>query len=208
MSAAMQDGACPELPVGAADAEVVDLLRRAASLQRLARCFAYPAPGHHATVLELLGHASDDGPLATLVAAWHGADEDAMRVAYSNLFLASTPCPPNETAWGDARRLTGAAAELADIQGFYRAFGFDLADDGRDMPDHLCAELEFVSALLVKTAYARMQGWHEADEVAANGARSFLESHLGRWIGAFVERLRALGAAPPYREAEIGRAHV
>jgi TorA maturation chaperone TorD len=197
----MREALQPAVPGDSPDAAVMDLLQRAARLHCLARCLAYPAPGHRASVLELVDRVGEVEPLGTLGTVWRGADEDALRVAYSRLFLGCAPCPPNETAWGDARRLTGVAAELADIQGFYRAFGFQLADDSRDMPDHVCAELEFLAVLLVKIAYARMLGWRDAGEVAEHAARSFLEQHPGRWAGTFAERVRELGAPSPYRES-------
>jgi TorA maturation chaperone TorD len=184
------------------EAETLALLRRASVLRALAWTFTYPGPGHRAALLEALEalEGADAEPLAGVTAAWRAVDEDAARAAYSRLFLGAAPCPLNEASWCNARNLSGAM-ELSDIQGFYRAFGFTLADSGRETGDHLSAELEFLAALLVKVAYARFQGWGEASEVTHSALARFLEAHPGRWISAFAARLLALEAEPPYHQA-------
>lgn len=181
--------------------DVVFLLRRAASLRRLAHCFVYPAPGHRQVLLDLLEQADPRDRQSALAESWQVALDESLGAEYCRLFLGDAPCPANETAWGDARRLGGVSAELADLQGFYRAFGFDVAGRGGDMADHLSAELEFLAALLMKAAYAQLRGWTEASEITSGAARSFLEVHLGRWVGAFASRLREVGADSPYRVA-------
>jgi nitrate reductase assembly molybdenum cofactor insertion protein NarJ len=46
------------------------------------------------------------------------------------------------------------ATELSDIAGFYRAFGFEMNQEGdRDMVDHISVELEFYSLLMMKYLY-------------------------------------------------------
>ena len=77
--------------------------------------------------------------------------------------------------------------ELADIAGFYTAFGFKRRDSGLDLPDHLAVELEFVGLLLLKLLYARREGIAEAEEVTRKGIAAFLRDHLGSWIEAFAE---------------------
>jgi putative dimethyl sulfoxide reductase chaperone len=182
------------------EAEIVALLRRAARFQRLGRALAYPGPGHAQDVVELIGSGDEDDLLKPVLAAWRAADEAATRAEYVRLFLGTVPCPPNETAWGASKGLTGGAADLADIQGFYHAFGFEPAGEAREMPDHVAVELEFLAALLVKLAYAQIQDWSEPGEVTRDAHHAFLEDHLGRWVGPFVSRLHGLDVASPYRE--------
>jgi TorA maturation chaperone TorD len=79
--------------------------------------------------------------------------------------------------------------ELADINGFYRAFGFDLGGMVRERPDHLAAELEFMHLLALKEWNAATKGDLEAREICLEAQRKFLEDHLGRWIEAFAIRL-------------------
>ncbi|MFN3478975.1 MAG: molecular chaperone [Thermodesulfovibrionales bacterium] len=74
--------------------------------------------------------------------------------------------------------------EMADIAGFYRAFGFDF--DG-ERPDHLSLELEFMRILSLKEAMALQEGDQEKLDVTTNAERKFLSSHIGRWTEALLQ---------------------
>jgi nitrate reductase assembly molybdenum cofactor insertion protein NarJ len=92
--------------------------------------------------------------------------------------------------------------EMADIAGFYRAFGFLVGGEQRERPDHLATELEFLYVLSLKEAYAAEKGIDEHVEVCVEARRSFLRDHLGRWIGLFFQSVsRGVGSegeANPY----------
>lgn len=186
------------------------LLERAALMRAIALGFAYPAPGHGARVREALKQArssAGNGAWARRLAralnaarrAWRAAEEDQLRTAFAWLFLGNPACPPHETAYGDGRRIAGRTAELADIAAFYGAFGLELSRAQPDLPDHLCAEIECYSILLVKQAYADSRKARAQSRIASAAARAFLEDHLGRWIGAFAEGLRERYAPQAYR---------
>ena len=83
----------------------------------------------------------------------------------------------------------GHTAPLADIAGFYKAFGMRAQGD---RPDHVVAELEFASHVAVAEARARAEGRDEDASVTADAARSFLRDHLGRWLDAWAVRLAAI----------------
>jgi nitrate reductase assembly molybdenum cofactor insertion protein NarJ len=93
-----------------------------------------------------------------------------------------------ETEYGRMRGLS-KGKELADISGFYRAFGFTV-DEGerREMPDHLAAELEFYAALVLKSALLREQGDTEGVAIVDAARASFLRDHLGRFAQAIAEQ--------------------
>lgn len=74
--------------------------------------------------------------------------------------------------------------EMADIAGFYRAFGFNF--DG-ERPDHVCLELEFMRILSLKEAMALQVGDQEKLDVTINAEREFLSSHIGRWTEALLQ---------------------
>lgn len=184
-------------------------LRRAMLFRTAAAGFAYPEDGHLQRVREVFAGLSQTGnsdsgedlPGAFGLArqAWEHAVDGPASAEYARLFLGQAPCPPHETAYGDGRRFAGRASELADISGFYSAFGLGLSETQPDLPDHVSAELEFYSLLLVKTAYADLRGMEEEREISENAGRLFLESHLGRWAGAFAARLVEEGGAQPFR---------
>jgi len=88
--------------------------------------------------------------------------------------------------------------ELADISGFYQAFGFKVGGAVRERPDHLAVELEFMYLLALKEAYALVNGLHEQVEICRDAQGKFLGDHLGRWIGLFVESLAQSTPGGPY----------
>jgi nitrate reductase assembly molybdenum cofactor insertion protein NarJ len=96
--------------------------------------------------------------------------------------------------------------ELADIAGFYQAFGFHTGAAVRERPDHLATELEFMYLLALKEAYAVVNSMPEQAEICVDAQRKFLQDHLGRWIGPFCrslerstdERLGNSGLESPY----------
>jgi TorA maturation chaperone TorD len=104
-----------------------------------------------------------------------------VRLQHSQIFHQSVP-PPYETSHAG-----GGAADLADIAGFYRAFGVTLAGD---KPDHLVAELEFVALTLAKEAHAWAQEDGRADICASARAR-FIRERIGTWTDAFADAVQA-----------------
>jgi len=187
---------------------VESLLARAGVCRALADGFFYPDAGLPQRVLERLdrarifarAHTDLEFPeLGALHRAWSATSDEALAPAYSRLFIGQDAIVLHETAYGDGGRVAGKPAELADLSGFYLAFGFDLKDGERELPDHLGTELEFLSLLLIKQAYALEQGWTDQYEIARDAARSFLRDHLGRWTGAVRDSVAERGDEPAYR---------
>jgi DMSO reductase family type II enzyme chaperone len=187
------------------------LLARAALWRVLARGFAYPEDGHARALAKDFARLRDsDGArefsprlhrhIARAARAWRAAGDGACAAEYMRLFLGSGPVSLHETAYGDGRRIAGRPAELADIAGFYSAFGFAVSAAAPDLPDHLCAEIEFASLLLLKQAYARTQPNPAHAALTRAAAREFLAQHLGRWAGALAAAIAANRAAAPYAE--------
>lgn len=191
--------------------ETEELLARAALFRALARGFAYPEDGHARALardfarLRAGGGAREFSPLAARVLAraaraWRSANDGACAAGYMRLFLGSGPVSLHETAYGDGRRIAGRPAELADLNGFYHAFGFTIGQNAPDLPDHLAVELEFLSLLLVRESYAVDRRLRPQARVTAEAAATFLEHHLGRWVGAFAQAMAEAGAGSPYHE--------
>lgn len=184
-------------------------LLRAAIFKWLSHAFAYPAPGHTAILARDFQQMREAGGLKSYspivasqfrqtAASLRSSDDQALAADHTRLFLPSGPISLHETAYGDGRRIAGRAAELADISGFYSAFGLLLSDTDPDLPDHLCTELEFYSLLLIKSAYALSSGWTSQAAVSRQAQAGFLQDHLGRWVGAFARSLADHETASPY----------
>ena len=188
--------------------ELAALLERAGLYRALARTFADPRslnPDDVVVGLERLMPSAERAPWAghwrAAARAWRSTEPKPLAAEYSRLFQGQAPCPPRESAYGDGRRIGGRQAELADIRGFYEAFGVAPATSVPDLPDHVSTELEFYALLLLKTAYAAAEGLEEQRQVSERATNAFLEDHLGRWLAAFRKRLEEYGAASPYPES-------
>ncbi len=93
-----------------------------------------------------------------------------------------------ETEYGRMRGLS-KGNDLADIVGFYTAFGFALGEgQGCEMPDHLAVELEFYGILLHKSELLTASGDTEGQEIVADARRKFLTDHLGGFVRAISQR--------------------
>jgi putative dimethyl sulfoxide reductase chaperone len=79
---------------------------------------------------------------------------------------------------------------LADIAGFYRAFGLEVADGSKDRVDHISIELEFMYFLALKEAFILKNGEQSNLKVCIEAQKKFLLDHLGRWAGIFHERIK------------------
>jgi DMSO reductase family type II enzyme chaperone len=124
---------------------------------------------------------------------------------YEQTFEASggLRCPPNETPHTQD---TGEKAllrtyELADVAGFYRAFGVEVTP-GSERPDHIAAELEFMHLLAVKEAVAEdEEAAAEHAAICRDATRAFLRDHLGNFAPRLAERLAETAADPLYADA-------
>ena len=97
--------------------------------------------------------------------------------------------PPYETEYGQSH-IFRKSQKLADIAGFYQAFGVDLSPEINDRWDHVSVELEFMQLLCLKEAYALAEGHAEEEMTLCRDAQAaFLEEHLGCWVLGFARRL-------------------
>lgn len=130
-------------------------------------------------VLEALGIA----PTGDLIDGTQQLDLADLQAQYREVFgLTGSQC--YETEFGLPHEFR-QSQELADIAGFYQAFGFRLGEVQRERPDHLSVELEFMYLLALKEALALENGSQEQAEICRQAQRHFLRDHLGRWIAAF-----------------------
>jgi DMSO reductase family type II enzyme chaperone len=161
-------------------------------------------PGLRGT-LERLGADRDLlAPVERLLASVEGAALGELRRDYEIVFepAGGLRCPPNETAHAPDSPQEGLTRsfQLADIAGFYRAFGVEVTP-GSERPDHIAAELEFMHLLAVKEALAEERGESANAEICRDAAAAFLREHLARWCGRLRSRLEQTSPAELYRLA-------
>lgn len=138
-----------------------------------------PEPGAVAALAATLGWALPAFPPAP-----QDPRAEARAVFGHNL---SPDCPPYESHYGKIG-VFRQTQQLADLAGFYRAFGVE-AGEGDRRPDHLPIELEFAALLCLKEACAERKGLTEETALCRSARARFLAEHLGRWIDAFAEAL-------------------
>jgi len=181
---------------------VVRALTRAAAYRLLGGGWAYPALSRLEELARLADTAAVGSPIAPAFGAFasaaRGADAEATAQEYVFLFDREARCPPYEGAWGDAPQLAGKPALLADIAGFYAAFGLEPSVTHPDAEDHIAPECEFMSALCLKEGYALAEGMTEALEVTRGAQASFLSEHLGCWAEAFAGAVKEATPLPYY----------
>lgn len=117
---------------------------------------------------------------------------DDLRSEYIDLFDRGAQSNSlHETEYGRARSLV-KGGQLADIAGFYQAFGFSLAgpDSGAtlEMLDHVAVEFEFYALLVMKEAALADVGDTDGAEIVHDARKKFLECHLGRFLHAVSSR--------------------
>lgn len=88
--------------------------------------------------------------------------------------------------------------ELADLGGFYHAFGFEVGGAKRERGDHIAVELEFMYVLALKELLAYTNQQPEKVEICTSAEALFLQDHLGRWFALFGQGLRVNAPHSPY----------
>lgn len=140
-------------------------------------------------------HREAAEPLSALRAAVDGLRErsalEPLQEQFAFIFGHSVrgKCPPYELEFGKSEVIQ-RASDLADISGFYAAFGMELAGDLSERQDHISVESEFLAVLCAKAACGIEKDDRELVETACAAQRQFLKSHLGRWLPAFVRQVR------------------
>jgi len=93
-----------------------------------------------------------------------------------------------ETEYGRMRGMS-KGVDLADVAGFYAAFGLSLdADVAHEVVDHVAVELEFYALLLLKEAALAAAKDDEGLAVVHDARVKFLTDHLGRFGAAIASR--------------------
>jgi TorA maturation chaperone TorD len=165
------------LGFSAPDEESLEQLRRLTVLA--ARTVAEPGL---AECLGDLEHALDDDDLL-----------DELAPAYEELFGGAVRCPPYEGSYeADPIR---SSREMADVAGFYRAFGAEPAGPAAERPDHVGCELEFLSYLAARRLEAEEARDADRAAVCREAEDAFLLDHLGRWLPAFFREVAQAAAS-------------
>jgi DMSO reductase family type II enzyme chaperone len=110
------------------------------------------------------------------------------------------PCPPYEGVYSEAMPRTEIMLEVGR---FYTHFGLAMnqTEGKRELPDYLCAELEFLHFLAIKEAQASEAGNGSAQELFHGyvlAQKDFLERHMIAWLPKFSEKVQGVNGLAFY----------
>jgi len=170
--------------------------------------FAYPQEGNW-MLFEGLLSACGDLPEGELSAALRDFKSTFlanrrrvrdMESEYLRIFDMGMLISPYETEYLH-EKISRKPFELADIAGFYQAFGFDVGDgaEHREPVDHIAVELEFMALLAYKEHYAGEN--HQDDHLAIvrEAQKKFLHEHLARWGFFYCSRIQEIECEEYYK---------
>lgn len=127
----------------------------------------------------------------------HGKDSIAEEYVATFGHTLSKPTAPYELEHLKNEDVFFRTQRLADLEGFYRAFG--LAIDKRERADHISVQSEFLAHLLAKEEFARENDLgSEKIEVCRKAYRDFFNDHFGGWTPVFSRNVATLSSGDFY----------
>jgi TorA maturation chaperone TorD len=118
----------------------------------------------------------------------------ALNTQYEATFglLVSSACPPYETEYTNSKFAFQRSNALADVNGFYHAFGLKIADAHPERPDHIVLQLEFMAWLLglerqAVDGHVQLRG--QRLHVSRDAQARFMREHLACWAPPFAKLL-------------------
>ncbi|MFP4512139.1 MAG: molecular chaperone [Acidimicrobiales bacterium] len=174
----------------------------------LSRALAHPGDARLAELRETVGPLAaliviDDprlGPMVGDLLAMFDGPADHLRRAHTMTFppIDSRDHPPYESAYVSSDIFVQTDL-MADVGAFYRAHGLRVGGREPERHDHICTELEFMAFMTHKQGVAIDELGPDEVEECHRTQVIFMRDHLGRWAGAFADRLAISAADEPYR---------
>lgn len=146
----------------------------------LSACFHYPDEALYEALREI----------DLFRAPLKNSSSEALQKEYTRLFSLTVAggIPPYETEYGH-KDIFFKTQRMADISGFYGAFGMELSEEAKERLDFIGAELELMFWLLAKEERAMEMGRSEEARICRDAQAKFLLDHLGRWAPYFGDQV-------------------
>jgi TorA maturation chaperone TorD len=174
-----------------ANREAQQWLKAASRWRLLSLFFQLPTPETRRELRLLARVATRE--LAALAGEWAGVPLKQAAAEFHRV-LGAGGIPAVESSY-DPNALAGRGPLLADIAGFHEAFAYRPERPPAEVPDHIAVQLDFLSYLSFKVAFAFHEGQEEKARIALEAHRRFVEQHLAAWLTAFRENLKRSASA-------------
>ncbi len=89
---------------------------------------------------------------------------------------------------------------MADIAGYYNAFGLEPAGKQLEGLDHISLELEFMYVLTFKEGYAFENDGSDKADICINTQKKFMKNEIGSWGPFFAKLLETKGKNEFYKK--------
>lgn len=99
----------------------------------------------------------------------------------------------------DYSRLTFISPTALDAERQYKAWGLAVGRDPYESPDHMGAELDFLSFLWLQVAEALAAGDEEGASRAQAAIAEFRRTHFDKWAKPFFEQVYEAASTDAYR---------
>lgn len=117
-----------------------------------------------------------------------GLNSEARAEVYQQVFglVTQRDCPPYETEYCHWADPTYRAQQMADVAGFYRAFGIQPNPNRPERHDHASLEIEYVAFLLQKCCVlTRDDPADERVSLSFSAIHDFIRDHIAWWVPTF-----------------------
>lgn len=171
---------------------------RAIALRLVSTGFGYPDAAWRTRFDALLEaaratRAVNASGLIKLEKALKAAAPSELEGQHFRLFGPAPACPL-ELAFHATKDPNGQAKTIADLAGFYRAFGVESEQRADGLPE----VLEFLAYLEIKRVHAELKGWTEKRDIAADASEKMRGELVVKAVGSVARKLQAAGAPEFY----------
>ncbi len=170
--------------------------QRADSYKLLSECYYLPDEELIQKVADLAQTNQFFAELSRCVPS--GLELESLKIDYTRLFVGpfKVLAPPYGSVYLEDGRIMGGST--IDVRNWYEKEGLDIVI--KDAPDHIAMELEFMYYLIAKQTQATNEGNLQDIQLYQQKQKSFLCSHLARWLPGFTENVQKNAQTEFYRE--------
>ncbi len=172
--------------------------QKATVYRLLSACYYQPEPAFHEE--NVFGQLTDalchiDSHLAetakTMDTEFKETAQDELLLDYSRLFLGPFDifAKPYGSVYIDGEKVVMGDSTINALASYSEA-DFAVAEDFREMPDHVAVELEFLYLLTCRQNDALAHKESEQLRFWSDIKTNFLKNHLGSWVSRFCQNIR------------------